>query len=75
MCGVFNVCARLRWVVVQRSRRRLLRGGRDKRSALSVVSDVLEREDVTLTRYDFLFPHAHLVVDKTVLLHVVAVLH
>lgn len=30
---------------------------------------------MALTRDDFLLPHAHLVVDQAVLLHVVAVLH
>ena len=29
---------------------------------------------MVLTRYDFLFPYTHLVVDKTVLLHGVAIL-
>lgn len=73
-CGEVIVCAHLRWAAVLKSQRPLPRGGRDTTLALAVVSDAQNVGSVTLTRYDFLFPHTHLVVNQTVLLHVVAVL-
>lgn len=73
-CGEFIVCAHLLWVAVLKSQRPLPQGGRDTTLTLAVVSDAQNVGSVTLTRYDFLFPHAHLVVNQTVLLHVIAVL-
>jgi hypothetical protein len=71
--GDIIVCAHSRWIAVLKSRRPLPRGDQDTRLALAVVSDAQNVGNVTLTRYDFLFPYAHLVVDQTMLLHVVAV--
>jgi hypothetical protein len=73
-CGGIIVCAHLRRAAVLKSQRQLPQGGRDTTLTLAVVSNAQNVGSVTLTRYDFLFPHTHLVVDQTVLLHVVAVL-